>query len=145
MALAVIEVIDGGSRILGPCVSDECRGLLGFVVDFSRALARGACGDRVGFVERVELALRLDVQCPGESGLKEVLVEAEGWRGEFLGGTLSTVDSFDTEGGGVLFAGGVDRDLFAFSEGSVAGRAFVVVLGESRAGEQLGGVGVDCG
>ncbi len=98
MALAVVKVIDGASGGLGSWISDECRGLLGFVVSFGRALARVACGDRVGFVERVELALGLDVKRSGEAGLEEVLGEAECWSGEFLRGTVPAVDPFDPEG-----------------------------------------------
>ena len=139
-------MIDGASGGLGSFVSDECRGFFGFVVGFGRALAWSACGDQVGIVEGVELTLGLDVERSGKSGFEEVLLESEGWRGEFLGGTVRAVDSFDTNGRGVLLSGGVDRDLFAFSEGSGAARAVGgVVVGEFRAGEQLGGVGADCG
>ena len=146
-ALAVIEVIDGGSGVLGSFIPDECRrGFLGFVVGFGRALARGACGDRVGVVEGMKFALGLDVERSGETRLEEVLAESECRAGKFLRGALSAVDSFDTEGGEVLLPGGVDRTLFALAKDSVAGGALAaIVLGEFGAGEQLGGVGVDRG
>lgn len=43
-------------------------------MSFGRALAWGACGDWVGFVEGVEFALGSDVKSSGETGLEEVLL-----------------------------------------------------------------------
>lgn len=144
VALTVVDVIDSARWILDVGVPEEgCRGV--FVVGFGSALARGACIERRDFAERLELTLGANVQRSGETALEEVFAQSQRWAGEVFRCALATVDAFDREGGGVLLAGGVDRDLFAFSEDSVAGDALGVGFGELRAGKQLGGVGGDFG
>lgn len=144
LAFAVVDVIDRACGVLRVGVSKQCcRGVFG--VGFGAALARGACIECRDCAECLELTLGANVERSGEPGLEEVFAQAQRWTGELLGGALATVAAFDGECGGVLFAGGVDRDLFAFAQGSVAGGAVGVSLGESRAGEQLGGVGGDFG
>ncbi len=143
LALAVVDVIDRACGVLRVGVSKECR--RGFVVGFGTALARGAYIERLDLAECLELTLSANVERSGEACLEEVFAQAQRWVREFLRGALPTVAAFDRECGGVLLARGVDRDLFAFAQGSVAGRAVGVSLRESRAGEQLGTVGGDFG